>query len=1008
LIFDPGDLKPAEREIVIRSADGEWAVLFGKPAAELVVRAAFLRHLLLQLPAEPDQDGILRPWPIRMPGVRVRGARIEGVLDLADCTGLGAAGLPALALEDCNLTTEINLSNARLARLSLNGSRIVHVKMHGAKLGGTFDFSGVFPLWPAACIEDEVSCVDAHGSAVQGDVLGVGSLLVAPLKRDPMPPGEECYALRLSGAEVQGSLRFSGAEAFGGISLDGGHITGDVVFRGAGLYAKEGNALRAQAVRVDCDVLLSDGFSASGSVSLFGAKLGGNLNCGGAKLANHTGDGTGYALLATNAEIGGAVLLRNGFEAQGRVSLASAKLGSTLDCGGAKLANRTDDGTGYALLAEGAEIGGAVLLRNGFEAQGGIILLGAKLGGNLNCDGAKLANRTDNGTGDALVAENAEIGGAVLLRGLEAHGGISLLGAKLSGNLECDGAKLANRTDNGTGDALVAENAEIGGAVLLRDGFTAEGGVSLLGAKIGALDCDSATLRNHRGAAAATTLSLMSATVDRDARLGVVSIGGISLLGCRVGGNLDCAGATLAAWPPSGVRLDHAESALNATNLTTGGDVILDRATVLGRLVFEHAEIAGGLRWDGIRFPPLVQVRAPAVREGNLSWEDTTWSYHGRVRAGAGAPSLPPGTDADPAARIVLAHAQIGAALQAHDLAAEVPLLIDLGAARVYTLDDHKSQGVEESGAPGFPSGWGGDGQDGKPVPRLDLDGFVYQRIEHFPAASPKRRGRVRRLLAWLLSALGAVLASPGWVIARWLAPWRETRPGRAAARACDRLRAWANGGEDIAGPRLDWLLRQNVTRDGAFFPQPYRHLATVLRVQGHVGAARAVAIAEQDATPYGHWSPFRRFLFGRCFGYGLSPLRASITLILVLATGTALVWTAWKQPWRDKHAAEAGQPLLVLSAEREAALSAEQQLAGMRIKVGERPCGKHEIQPLFYAVDMMLPVIPLHQADRCQIAARPGTEIWQAVWAVFSILGKIVMSLGLITYSGVLKPKDD
>ncbi len=57
-----------------------------------------------------------------------------------------------------------------------------------------------------------------------------------------------------------------------------------------------------------------------------------------------------------------------------------------------------------------------------------------------------------------------------------------------------------------------------------------------------------------------------------------------------------------------------------------------------------------------------------------------------------------------------------------------------------------------------------------------------------------------------------------------------------------------------------------------------------------------------------------------------------------------------------------------------------------------------------------MLPVIPLHQEDRCEVAARGGWTywFWQPVWALFSILGKIVTPLALITYSGVLKPKDD
>ena len=336
------------------------------------------------------------------------------------------------------------------------------------------------------------------------------------------------------------------------------------------------------------------------------------MACDGAHFANRTENGSGYALVAASAEIGGDALLRDGFAAEGCVSLHGAKIGGNLECDGAHFANRTENGSGVALLAEGAEIGGAVLLGNDFTAEGRVFLLGAKIGGTLACDGAHFANHTEDGSGDALTAEGAEIGRAVLLRNdFTAEGRVSLLGAKIGGNLACDGAHFANRTENGSGVALTAQGATIGGDTSLRNGFMAEGCVSLLDAKIGGLYCDLATLRNHGGGAAAITLNLTNATIDRDARLRLVSIGGISIWGCRVGRNVDCTGATFLAWPP-----EHWQNALYAANLTAGGDVILDDATVLGRLVFEHAEITGSLQWDGIRFPLSVPVRIPHARGG--------------------------------------------------------------------------------------------------------------------------------------------------------------------------------------------------------------------------------------------------------------------------------------------------------------------------------------------------------------------------------------------------------
>lgn len=109
-----------------------------------------------------------------------------------------------------------------------------------------------------------------------------------------------------------------------------------------------------------------------------------------------------------------------------------------------------------------------MLLRNGFAAQGAISLIGARLGGNLECDAATLSNTTTDGTGVALAAENAEIGGAVLLRhGFVAKGGVSLLGATIGSNVECCGASLTNWSDTGSRETLRLTNAEVAGDVLL-------------------------------------------------------------------------------------------------------------------------------------------------------------------------------------------------------------------------------------------------------------------------------------------------------------------------------------------------------------------------------------------------------------------------------------------------------------------------------------------------------------------------------------------------------------
>ena len=266
-------------------------------------------------------------------------------------------------------------------------------------------------------------------------------------------------------------------------------------------------------------------------------------------------------------------------------------------------------------------------------------------------------------------------------------------------------------------------------------------------------------------------------------------------------------------------------------------------------------------------------------------------------------------------------------------------------------------------------------------------------------------------LLSWFGHVLAALLRVLSWPVRAGL-----RRPWAAAAQRLERrVEAFADwtrrvfGGEaGIAGGRLMWLER-GAPGPGKFYPQPYRQLASVMRVQGHLDAARLVAVAEQDNALRSGWSAFWRPMFGLCFGHGLKPVNATMTLLVLLMIGTGLVWSAWKIPAKNSLAAQRNEFVLVLTPTGIAAKSAEESLAGQHLlRVVDRRCDKHDIMPLFYALDMMLPVIPLHQEDRCEVASRAGTEGWQIAWAVFSIIGKIVTSLTLLTYAGVLKSREE
>src|SRR5262249_15669361 len=103
---------------------------------------------------------------------------------------------------------------------------------------------------------------------------------------------------------------------------------------------------------------------------------------------------------------------------------------------------------------------------------GAIRLLGARIGGSFECDGASL----HNDFGPALHADSLQVDQGMYLRGFIATGGgdlgaVHLSGVHIGGSLECDGAQLGNKS----GPALYADRLQVNQSMFLRYGFTATG-----------------------------------------------------------------------------------------------------------------------------------------------------------------------------------------------------------------------------------------------------------------------------------------------------------------------------------------------------------------------------------------------------------------------------------------------------------------------------------------------------------------------------------------------------
>jgi hypothetical protein len=334
--FDPTKLRDAEIFVLtetMRGAIADFTIGQWPRDPKPAIRAAFLRHLLLGLP-HSNVDATI--WTVRLPGVRVKGATLEGDLDLKDCAGSGADGLPALELLDCDVPSMIDISHARLARFAMSGSAFKYLRARDARIQGPLEFKGVKPY--AEGDGAGHGFIDASGAFIEGDVNCQDAHLRAPDARPDhdRKPGESVYALRLSEAYIRGSLNLARTNAIGGISLSTAQIGGELWARTLMVTAGENYALNARAAKVGGAVVLIEGSKAIGDVSFAGALVGGPFVMSRDQIG---------ALNPTKVKEGATI--------EGLLNLREARINGSMELGGAFI-NRN----GWAIDALGVRIGG--------------------------------------------------------------------------------------------------------------------------------------------------------------------------------------------------------------------------------------------------------------------------------------------------------------------------------------------------------------------------------------------------------------------------------------------------------------------------------------------------------------------------------------------------------------------------------------------------------------------------------------------------------------------------
>lgn len=158
----------------------------------------------------------------------------------------------------------------------------------------------------------------------------------------------------------------------------------------------------------------------------------------------------------------------------GEIRLRGARIGGNIEADGATIASPG----GIAIDADGLEAGGGILLR-GADVRGGIDLSGVRLGGDVNLAGARIERPGELAVnGDGIAAR-----GDMALRGATIAGEVRLLGAHFGGDIDCTSATLAQPG----GYALRLNRARIDGAFFLRQGASILGTLDLTATVIGAI-----------------------------------------------------------------------------------------------------------------------------------------------------------------------------------------------------------------------------------------------------------------------------------------------------------------------------------------------------------------------------------------------------------------------------------------------------------------------------------------------------------------------------------------
>jgi hypothetical protein len=343
------------------------------------VPAEMLRAVLVDSSLAPDPRGL-----------RLRGARITGTLDLAHVE------VPCpLVIFSSHFTARATFEYATVPALSLERCHIAGLKLAGVRIHGDAVLNGL-------TVTGEIYAVGAH-------ISGAFRLIQAVLTN------EGKRALSLDGARIEGGAFLDGLTTTGEVRAIGARINGQLSMKQAILANDGQGALVLDRAHIDGSASLN-GLNARGEVRAIGAHINGQLRLRQATLIN----ASERVLSIDRAHVDGGAFF-NGLSATGEVRAVGAQINGQLML---QKAIVTNEG-GTALLFDRARIDGSASL-SGLTALGEVHVVGAQISGVLGLSGANLSNKD----GRALNMKYSLIG-RLNMQGLSVKGTLDLAGVQI-------------------------------------------------------------------------------------------------------------------------------------------------------------------------------------------------------------------------------------------------------------------------------------------------------------------------------------------------------------------------------------------------------------------------------------------------------------------------------------------------------------------------------------------------------------------------------------------------